>query len=130
MNKIEPRKFLINENIDSLIYFKNLFKKSNIIKLENDLEIEPFTEWSTSFSADYWYFKYNLLKNRYIDILQSESEDIYYSFFYETKLNFINLTLFDCENYKIQFIDGNCYLDIFNLNIDFSNEHWIDLNLT
>lgn len=98
----------IRKEINSLANFKSLPTEFECF-LKDDLEIEPFTKWSTNFAAVYWYAKYMVTVNEYAD-LEEEIED----FFDEKDLNFIWLTMTDFSNYALKCMDGKWELEIYS----------------
>jgi len=107
-------KYRISDTVYSLDYFKSILSLSDSVEILNNLEIEPFDKFSVEFSSVYWYFQYQILKNKKIEIYKDEIVGEYKSFFTENKLNFIFIEILDSQNYRITCIDGKFYIDIYN----------------
>jgi len=76
-NTVVAFKFRILTEIKSLAFIQDLLKVESKIHLFDELEIEPYVEFSNNFQANYWHIKYLLLKDKNI-ILTSEHENLYH----------------------------------------------------
>jgi len=94
----------------SLMFLSKLLDLNSTYFTE-DIEIEPFDKFSPEFSSEYWFLKYNLLKEgKYI------IESNFNYLFKENNINNIWITLSDLENYKLTCKDGTWYIEFFNSN--------------
>jgi hypothetical protein len=95
----------------NLIFLKDLLDFECVYFIE-DLEIEPFKKFSPEFSSEYWFLKYNLIKDgKYL------IDDNFSSLFKEIDINIIWMTLSDLENFNLKCIDGTWFLEVLEENI-------------
>lgn len=76
-----------------------------------DLEIDPFANFSTEFSAEYWYLKYHLLRDGKIML-----DKDFYQIFLEDSLNIIFFKITDLVNFSVECTDGEWYFKILKEN--------------
>lgn len=121
-------KFRIDDEVQSLQYFKALINFSKKIVLLNTLEIEPFDKFNLEFGNVYWYFKYLLLRDKKIILYKEDINEEYLIFFLEKNLNIVSIYMSDENNYDIKCTDGIFYIKIINddllLMIE-NNKNWV-----
>lgn len=103
------------KEINSLSFLKVLGSKFNLYVI-GEFEIEPFTKWSTEFASEYWFLKYNLLKNGEVKL--KFSEDDFEFLCLENNLNIIWLTVTDHRNFILKCVDGNWRVEILDSEFD------------
>lgn len=113
LNKIQGHKYIATGHMENLFFITELLKKSHKITLYGDLEIEPYTEFSLQFQAEYWYLKYMLVINKGIVF---EEEDVDKKFFSEEKINIIWLNITDGTDFILECKDGVMYFIFKNIN--------------
>ncbi|MEZ2339328.1 hypothetical protein AB6735_27025 [Mucilaginibacter sp. RCC_168] len=117
-------KFKITNEIHDLTFLKRLKCEAKRTKLIKELEIEPFTNFSLRFQAEYWYIKYMLLLNKVLYLNDEEFESLYT----EDSLNIIWLSVTDDESFTLNCIDGIWYLNTTKNSIN-TNECFKNLTL-
>jgi len=105
-------KYSITAYIGNLALLNELLKITKQLLISNDLEIEPFTEFSLPFQAEYWYLKYLLLRD---GKLKLELED-FKSLYEERNINIIWLNVTDEKNFVLECKDGNWFVSFIGLN--------------
>lgn len=95
-------KFRLLDSVRDLSLVKKFIENSNKVTLYGELEIEPFTEFSLPFQAQYWYLKFMLLQNGKLDIVSNEHRALYE----ETNLNIIWLSVRNHSKTIIECKDG------------------------
>lgn len=103
--------FKIIKAIESLAFLKKLLSLVGRVKLYGELEIEPFTEFSISFQANYWFIKYMLLSNGTFE-LDEESSGL----LNETNINVIWASLTNDTDFIIECKDGDWYVTFLRAN--------------
>ncbi|ATP58015.1 hypothetical protein CPT03_16855 [Pedobacter ginsengisoli] len=110
-NAVKASKYKIINELKSLDFIKDILLIEPKVRLCGELEIEPYVEFSVNFQADYWYIKYLLLRDQYVD-LTNEFE----SLFSEPDLNIIWLRLTDGNTFVLEFNDGQPFLSFLKEN--------------
>ncbi|WMW78536.1 hypothetical protein RF683_03580 [Flavobacterium sp. 20NA77.7] len=113
-------KHTIQKEFTSLNFIKTLNEKFCNLYIVEDFDIDPFTEWSTEFSAEYWYLKYHLLQDGEVEF--DATEDGFVNLYKEENLNINWLTLTDKENFNLKCVDGNWKVEILNAKFNRLNE--------
>jgi len=116
----ESTKYKILGTINDLSIIERFLGIYNTAILYNNLEIEPYKEFSTAFQADYWYIKYYLLKDGNLDLSEFELS----AFYREKYLNIIWLSVKVKDNSIIECKDGVWFITI--LTQDKNNEALLD----
>lgn len=101
-------KFKINDVFDNLSIINDVLSVVESIKIYKELEIEPFKNFSVGFQAEYWYLKYQILRNGYLEIVKDDFEYI----FCEQHLNIIWLSVTDDNGFILECRDGMWFLSI------------------
>ena len=109
-------KYKILESFDNLSIISTIISLKGSIKIYNEFEVEPYEYFSVEFQAEYWYLKYQILKNNYFVI----SKDEFSSLFIEKNLNIIWMSVTDDEGFILECRDGGWYLSVEKDNILFS----------
>jgi len=126
MEKEVPEfKFQIKDAFNNLCFLKELRNLSKEVVLYGDLEIEPFTELSLAFQAEYWYIKYHLLEDKKVDL-----NNEFISFFDETDINIIWLYATDKKTFNLECKDGKWYIGFYSMNNKISNFFQKEFHLT
>ncbi|MDN3588092.1 hypothetical protein QWY86_15520 [Pedobacter aquatilis] len=115
-NAVKASKYKIINELKSLDFIKNILLIEPKVRLCGELEIEPYVEFSVNFQADYWYIKYLLLRDQYVD-LTNEFE----SLFSEPDLNIIWLRLTDGNTFVLEFNDGQPFVSFLKENTSIKN---------
>lgn len=107
--------YCLRSKDNDLHFLKEIVQKNDIYILEK-LDIEPFVEFSLDFSAEYWYLKCHLLRDKRVLISLEDSV-----LFDEKDLNVVFFKLSDLKNFLIECVDGKWFFKIILLN-DISEE--------
>jgi|GEM_PF-3471407 len=75
-----------------------------------DLEIDPFSKFTTEFQSNYWYIQYHLLKDKKVYV-----DDTLQSFFKEENINIIWFQITDENTFKIRCVDGIWFVEVLKL---------------
>jgi hypothetical protein len=110
-NAVKGSKYKIINELKSLAFIRDILLIEPKVRLYGELEIEPYVEFSVNFQADYWYIKYLLLRDQYVD-LTNEFE----SLFSEPDLNIIWLRLTDGNTFVLEFNDGQPFVSFLKEN--------------
>lgn len=105
----EGKLYSLSSKDNDLHFLKDIVQKSDLYLLE-ELEIEPFVKFSLDFSAEYWYLKYHLLRDKRVLVSLEDSV-----LFDEKDLNVIFFKLSDLKSFIIECIDGKWYFKIVTL---------------
>jgi hypothetical protein len=108
-------KYKILESFDDLSIISNIISLKGSIKIFNEFEVEPYEYFSVEFQAEYWYLKYQLLRNSYFVI----SKDEFSSLFIEKNLNIIWMSVTDDKDFILECRDGGWFLSIEKNNVLF-----------
>lgn len=105
--EVKTTKTKVNLQVSSLEFlrFLNEFK----LFLLEDLEIEPFTKFSSEFGQEYWYAKYHILRDGEIFL----DYDEFLFLLNEKSLNIITLNITDKINFSLKCVDGDWFFEEF-----------------
>jgi len=92
----------IKRAIHSLEFLIDLINLGTDIIILEEFEIEHFVEFSIGFQAEYWYLKYQLIKNEKIRLSNE-----YQALLNEKGINIIWLNLTDEKSFLLKCIDGS-----------------------
>ena len=104
-NIVKVTKLRITSELKSLAFIRNILKIEQKIKLYGEFDIEPYRKFSVNFQAEYWYIKYLLLRDQFVNL----TDDFDY-LFAEQDLNIIWLRLTDNDTFELEFIDGQPFV--------------------
>ena len=110
----QVNKHRIKDSIEDLLFMKELLKVSKHLIICGELEIEPFTEFSVAFQAEYWYLKYQLVITSEVELEGGDFESLYE----EKNINVVWLSIKDEKGLTLDCIDGDWYISYKTLDED------------
>ena len=110
----EVIKYKIGAPIEDLLLVKQLLELSSELIMFGEFEIEPFTEFTLGFQAQYWYLKYYLLRDDKVTLENGEFSKI----FEEKQINIIWLNIRNDGNFILECKDGVWYITIIGADND------------